>query len=162
MNYRIGQGIDTHQLKECTPLVIGGVSIPFHKGAKGHSDGDVLFHAIVDALLGSICEGDIGSHFPSNDEKWKDANSKSFLIHANQLVSENGFKINNVDSTIILQEPHVSPFIPEMRHNISQILNTDIKNISVKATTTDHLGFIGSGNGISATSIVMLKKINEH
>ena len=162
MNYRIGQGIDTHQLEEGTPLIIGGVSIPFHKGSKGHSDGDVLFHAIVDALLGSICDGDIGSHFPSNDEKWKDADSETFLIYSNQLVNENGFKIHNLDSTIILQDPHVSSFIPEMRKNISQILNTNIKNISVKATTTDHLGFIGSGEGISATSIIMLKEINEH
>ena len=162
MNYRIGQGFDTHQLELGTPLIIGGVSIPFQKGSKGHSDGDVLFHAIVDALLGAISEGDIGSHFPSNDTRWKDAESKTFLSHAHSLVNSYGYEINNIDSTIILQEPPISSYIPEMKINISKILNVELKNISVKATTTDNLGFIGKGEGISASSIVLLKEKNEH
>lgn len=162
MDYRIGQGADTHQLIEATPLIIGGVSIPFHKGSKGHSDGDVLLHAIVDALLGAISQGDIGSHFPSSDEKWKGANSLIFLKHAFSLVQEKGYKIQNIDGTIILQEPHVSKFIPKMIDNIATILEADKSQISVKATTTDHLGFIGNGSGISANSIVLIRKINEH
>ena len=160
MDYRIGQGTDTHQLVEGTPLIIGGVSIPFHKGSKGHSDGDVLLHAIVDALLGAISQGDIGSHFPSNDERWKGANSMIFLKHAYNLMKEMGYKIQNIDGTIILQEPHVSQFIPKMIENIATILESDKSQISVKATTTDHLGFIGNGSGISANSIVLIRKLN--
>ena len=161
MDYRIGQGLDTHQLVEGTPLIIGGVSIPFYKGSKGHSDGDVLLHAIVDALLGAISQGDIGSHFPSNDEKWNGANSSIFLKHAFSLVKEKGYEIQNIDGTIILQEPFVSEFIPKMVENIATILESNKSQISVKATTTDHLGFIGNGSGISANSIVLIRKINE-
>lgn len=160
MDYRIGQGTDTHQLVEGTPLIIGGVSIPFHKGSKGHSDGDVLLHAIVDALLGAISQGDIGSHFPSNDERWKGANSMIFLKHAYNLMKEMGYEIQNIDGTIILQEPHISQFIPKMIENIETILESDKSQISVKATTTDHLGFIGNGSGISANSIVLIRKLN--
>ena len=160
MDYRIGQGTDTHQLVEGTPLIIGGVSIPFHKGSKGHSDGDVLLHAIVDALLGAISQGDIGSHFPSNDERWKGANSMIFLKQAYNLMKEMGYEIQNIDGTIILQEPHVSQFIPKMIENIATILESDKSQISVKATTTDHLGFIGNGSGISANSIVLIRKLN--
>ena len=158
MSYRIGQGSDTHQLVEGTPLIIGGVSIPFHKGSKGHSDGDVLFHAIVDALLGSIGAGDIGSHFPSSDEKWNGADSSIFLKHAFELVKKKEYQIQNIDSTITLQEPHISKLIPEMKNNLKLILETDISNISIKATTTDHLGFIGRGEGLSANSIVLIKE----
>jgi len=160
LDYRIGQGTDTHQLVEGTPLIIGGVSIPFHKGSKGHSDGDVLLHAIVDALLGAISQGDIGSHFPSNDERWKGANSMIFLKQAYNLMKEMGYEIQNIDGTIILQEPHVSQFIPKMIENIATILESDKSQISVKATTTDHLGFIGNGSGISANSIVLIRKLN--
>ncbi len=161
MNYRIGQGTDTHQLETGTPLILGGVSVPFHKGSKGHSDGDVLFHALVDALLGTLGLGDIGAHFPSSEEKWKGADSSVFLKHAYSLIKEKGYEIENVDSTILLQEPHISKFIPEMKKNISKILDTDTSNISVKATTTDHLGFIGDGTGISANAIVLVKEIDE-
>jgi len=160
LDYRIGQGTDTHQLVEGTPLIIGGVSIPFHKGSKGHSDGDVLLHAIVDALLGAISQGDIGSHFPSNDERWKGENSIIFLKHAYNSIKEKGYEIQNIDGTIILQEPHVSEFIPKMIENIATILESDKSQISVKATTTDHLGFIGNGSGISANSIVLIRKLN--
>ena len=156
MPTRIGNGFDVHQLEAGTPLIIGGVSIPFHKGSKGHSDGDVLLHAIVDALLGSLALGDIGTHFPSDDARWKDADSRKFLEHAYTLIKENGFSVENVDSVIILQIPAVAPHLLKMRKNIAQILSTDLDQISVKATTTDNLGYIGKGDGIAATAVVLI------
>jgi 2-C-methyl-D-erythritol 2,4-cyclodiphosphate synthase len=153
---RIGNGFDVHQLEAGTPLIIGGVSIPFHKGSMGHSDGDVLLHAIVDALLGSLALGDIGTHFPSDDARWKDADSRKFLEHAYTLIKENGFSVENVDSVIILQTPSVAPHLLKMRKNIAQILSTDLDQISVKATTTDNLGYIGKGDGIAATAVVLI------
>tara|TARA_B110001454_G_scaffold151291_1_gene140615 strand:- start:490 stop:978 length:489 start_codon:yes stop_codon:yes gene_type:complete len=158
MSFRIGQGIDTHQLVDGYALVIGGVSIPFEKGSKGHSDGDVLLHAIVDALLGSISLGDIGQHFPSSDDRWKDANSSVFLSHTYSLLNEARYKIQNIDATIILQEPHISEYIPKMRTNIATILQMDKGTVSVKATTSDHLGYCGRGEGISATAIALVLK----
>ncbi len=156
MPTRIGNGFDVHQLEAGTPLIIGGVSIPFHKGSMGHSDGDVLLHAIVDALLGSLALGDIGTHFPSDDARWKDADSRKFLEHAYTLIKENGFSVENVDSVIILQIPAVAPHLLKMRKNIAQILSTDLDQISVKATTTDNLGYIGKGDGIAATAVVLI------
>ena len=156
MPTRIGNGFDVHQLEAGTPLIIGGVSIPFHKGSMGHSDGDVLLHAIVDALLGSLALGDIGTHFPSDDARWKDADSRNFLEHAYTLIKENGFSVENVDSVIILQRPAVAPHLLKMRKNIAQILSTDLDQISVKATTTDNLGYIGKGDGIAATAVVLI------
>ena len=156
MPTRIGNGFDVHQLEAGTPLIIGGVSIPFHKGSMGHSDGDVLLHAIVDALLGSLALGDIGTHFPSDDARWKDADSRKFLEHAYTLIKENGFSVENVDSVIILQIPVVAPHLLKMRKNIAQILSTDLNQISVKATTTDNLGYIGKGDGIAATAVVLI------
>ena len=158
MSFRIGQGIDTHQLVDGYALVIGGVSIPFEKGSKGHSDGDVLLHAIVDALLGSISLGDIGQHFPSSDDRWKDANSSVFLSHTYSLLNEARYKIQNIDATIMLQEPHISEYIPKMRANIATILQMDKDSVSVKATTSDHLGYCGRGEGISATAIALVLK----
>ena len=158
MQYRIGNGIDSHRLEEGVPLVIGGVSIPFQKGSKGHSDGDVLFHAIVDAILGSLSLGDIGNHFPSDNPRWKDADSKLFLEHVYKLMDEKRYSVGNVDATIILQEPVLSPHILLMRENISAVLSVDLEQISVKATTTDKLGFIGKGEGIAATASVLIKK----
>ena len=158
MSFRIGQGVDTHQLVDGYALVIGGVSIPFEKGSKGHSDGDVLLHAIVDALLGSISLGDIGQHFPSSDDRWKDANSSVFLSHTYSLLNEARYKIQNIDATIILQEPHISEYIPKMRTNIATILQMDKGTVSVKATTSDHLGYCGRGEGISATAIALVLK----
>lgn len=156
MPTRIGNGFDVHQLEAGIPLIIGGVSIPFHKGSMGHSDGDVLLHAIVDALLGSLALGDIGTHFPSDDARWKDADSRKFLEHAYTLIKENGFSVENVDSVIILQIPAVAPHLLKMRKNIAQILSTDLDQISVKATTTDNLGYIGKGDGIAATAVVLI------
>ena len=158
MSFRIGQGVDTHQLVDGYALVIGGVSIPFEKGSKGHSDGDVLLHAIVDALLGSISLGDIGLHFPSSNDRWKDANSSVFLSHTYSLLNEARYKIQNIDATIILQEPHISEYIPKMRTNIATILQMDKGTVSVKATTSDHLGYCGRGEGISATAIALVLK----
>ena len=126
MPTRIGNGFDVHQLEAGTPLIIGGVSIPFHKGSKGYSDGDVLYHAMVDALLGSLALGDIGMHFRSDDARWKDADSRKFLEHAFSLIKEKGYSVNNVDSVIILQKPVLAPHILEMRKNIAQILSTDL------------------------------------
>jgi len=158
MQYRIGNGIDSHRLEKGVPLIIGGVSIPFQKGSKGHSDGDVLFHAIVDAILGSLSLGDIGNHFPSDNPRWKDADSRLFLEHVSKLMNETGYSVENVDATIILQEPVLSPHILLIRKNISAVLLVDLEQISVKATTTDRLGFIGRGEGIAATASVLIKK----
>ena len=158
MQYRIGNGIDIHQLEEGIPLIIGGITIPSKNGSKGHSDGDVLFHAIVDAILGSLSLGDIGKYFPSANSRWKDANSRIFLKRACKLMYDKGYLIENVDTTIILQEPTISPHIVHMRDNIASILSADLDKISVKATTTDKLGFIGKGEGIAATASVLIKK----
>ena len=156
MGVRIGQGIDAHQLEEGTPLIIGGVSIPYSKGSKGHSDGDVLFHSIVDAILGALALGDIGEHFPSEDNRWDNANSKSFLEHVYNLMSDNGFSLGNLDATVILQQPKLISHIIEMRKNIASILHAEMDSISVKATTTDEMGFTGNGSGIAATAVVLI------
>ena len=160
MKTRIGQGIDVHQLVVGTPLIIGGVSIPFPMGSKGHSDGDVLYHAIVDAILGALAQGDIGQHFPSDNERWKNVNSRIFMEHAQDLMQENGYTAVNIDATIILQTPHISSYISEMRKNIASILSISINVISIKATTTDFLGFTGIGEGIAATAVVLLSNSN--
>ena len=161
MNNRIGQGVDVHQLVDGTPLIIGGVSIPYPKGLKGHSDGDVLYHAIVDAILGALSLGDIGLHFPSDDDRWKDVNSRKFLEQAQYLMKEKGFVAVNIDTTIIIQEPRLSSYIKKMRENIASILSISIDSISVKATTTDHLGFTGSGEGIAAIAVALLTETDE-
>ena len=158
MQYLIGNGIDIHQLEEGLPLVIGGVSIPYSKGSKGHSDGDVLFHAIVDAILGSLALGDIGKHFPSDNPRWKNADSRIFLEHACKLMGEKGYSVENIDATVILQVPVLNPYIEKMRKNIATVLSVDLNQISVKATTTDKLGFIGKGEGIAATASALIKK----
>ena len=158
MQYRIGNGIDIHQLEKGIPLIIGGVPIPFQKGSKGHSDGDVLFHVIVDAILGSLSLGDIGKYFPSDNSKWKNADSRFFLEHVFKLINEKGYSVENIDATIILQEPIISHHILQMREKLVSILLVDLDQISVKATTTDKLGFIGKGEGIAATASVLIKK----
>ena len=162
MSIRIGQGYDAHQLEEGTPLIIGGVSIPSSKGSKGHSDGDVLFHAIVDALLGALALGDIGSHFPSCDEQWEGADSGQFLVQANSLITKKGYSVSNVDATLILQEPRLSPHLLDMRKNIAAILALQLDDVSVKATTTDELGFTGKGEGLAASAVVLVVRKNEN
>tara|TARA_B100000945_G_C20400371_1_gene606997 strand:+ start:1377 stop:1853 length:477 start_codon:yes stop_codon:yes gene_type:complete len=158
MQFRIGNGIDFHQLVADIPLIIGGITIPYDRGSKGHSDGDVLIHTIVDAILGALTKGDIGVHFPSDNQKYKNANSILFLEYANNLVLENGYSIENLDSTVILEKPTLKPYILDMREKISSILSLNIDNVSIKATTTDKLGFIGKGVGIAAMSSILLKK----
>jgi 2-C-methyl-D-erythritol 2,4-cyclodiphosphate synthase len=158
MSFRIGQGVDTHQLVDGYALTIGGVSIPFEKGSKGHSDGDVLLHAIVDALLGSISLGDIGQHFPSSDDRWKDTSSSIFLSHTYSLLSEAKYKIENIDATVTLQKPNISEYIPQMVTNIANILQIEKDSVSIKATTSDYLGYCGRGEGISASAIALVLK----
>ena len=162
MHNRIGQGIDIHQLEVGTPLIIGGVSIPYSKGSRGHSDGDVLYHAIVDAIFGALGLGDIGRHFPSDNERFKNADSGEFLEYAQNLMYEKGFSLINIDTTVIIQEPPLSTYIIEMRKNIANILSISIDRVSVKATTTDHMGFIGSKEGLSAIAVVLLSKTDDN
>ena len=151
---RIGFGYDVHAFAENRKLILGGVEIPYSKGLLGHSDADVLVHAIMDALLGAAALGDIGKHFPDTDNSFKDIDSLVLLSKTKTILVQNGFEINNIDSTIVAQAPKVAPFIEEMRNNIARILDLDISSISVKATTTEHLGFEGRKEGISAYSAV--------
>ncbi|MBC8319591.1 MAG: 2-C-methyl-D-erythritol 2,4-cyclodiphosphate synthase [Bacteroidetes bacterium] len=153
---RVGIGYDVHQLVADRKLIIGGVTIDHKLGALGFSDADVLIHAIADALLGAAALGDIGQYFPDSDEKNDGLSGLVLLAEVANILSLNNFDIVNVDSTVILQSPKISEHIPEMRKNIAEILQIDIKSISVKATTTDHLGFAGRNEGIAAEAIVLL------
>lgn len=153
---RIGSGYDVHRLGPGRKLILGGVEIAYNKGLIGHSDADVLIHAICDALLGAAGLGDIGRHFPDTDRKFKDISSLLLLQDVNLLIKESGFSINNIDSTIIAQRPHLAEYIEEMRTNIADRLNLDKKRINIKATTTEELGFEGRGEGISAQAIALI------
>ena len=153
---RIGIGYDVHKLTENRKLIIGGVEIPFEKGLLGHSDADVLLHAIADALFGAAALGDIGSHFPDTDEKYKGADSLKLLEHVGKLLEENLYIIENIDATIIAQAPKMRPHIDTMRQNIADALEIDVSQVNVKATTEEGLGFTGSGEGISAQAICLL------
>ena len=153
---RIGFGYDVHQLVEERPLILGGVTIPYEKGLLGHSDADVLIHAIMDALLGAAALGDIGKHFPDTDPAYKDADSRKLLAQVSSLLSQEGFSIENIDATIIAQKPKLAGFIPTMVKNIQAVLGSDVA-VNVKATTTEHLGFEGRGEGISACAVCLLK-----
>jgi 2-C-methyl-D-erythritol 2,4-cyclodiphosphate synthase len=153
---RMGFGYDIHAFAEDRKLILGGVEIPFERGLKGHSDADVLIHAVCDALLGALALGDIGKHFPDTDPKWKDADSKIFLKETNKLVRENGYLINNIDSTIVLQRPKIAPFIEKMRSNLADVLDLGIDQISVKATTSEGIGFVGREEGAAAFATVLI------
>ncbi|AUA39025.1 2-C-methyl-D-erythritol 2,4-cyclo diphosphate synthase [Clostridioides difficile] len=153
---RIGLGYDVHKLTENRKLIIGGVEIPHDKGLLGHSDADVLIHAIMDSILGALALGDIGKHFPDTDEEYKGADSMKLLEHVYNLITSKGYKIGNIDSTIIAQSPKMAPYIESMRSNISKVLNTDIDNINIKATTEEGLGFTGAKQGIASQSICLL------
>ena len=155
---RTGIGYDVHRLSAGETLIIGGVTIPSDKGSVGHSDGDVLTHAVVDALLGSAALGDIGTHFPISNERWKGVSSLTFLSHVVELVNEAGFVITNVDGTVILESPRLSEYLHSMRQTLSSEMGLDTQNFSVKATTTDGLGFTGSGEGVGAVAIATLKR----
>ncbi|MCR5775258.1 MAG: 2-C-methyl-D-erythritol 2,4-cyclodiphosphate synthase [Lachnospiraceae bacterium] len=153
---RIGQGYDVHRLTEGRRLIIGGVEIPFEKGLLGHSDADVLLHAVMDALLGAAALGDIGKHFPDTDERYKDADSMKLLSEVSGMLSERGYQVINLDATIIAQAPKMRPHIDKMRENIAHMLNVGTDRINVKATTEEHLGFTGKGEGISASAVCLL------
>ncbi len=158
MAYRIGYGIDFHQLVEGRDLWIGGVNIPHTKGALGHSDADVLLHAICDALLGALALGDIGVHFPNTDEKYKNIDSKILLKQCNVLINEKGYSVVNIDSSLCLENPKIKPYVMQMCTTISDILNIAIEDVSIKATTTEKMGFVGREEGLVAYATVLLAK----
>ncbi|MCL1632366.1 2-C-methyl-D-erythritol 2,4-cyclodiphosphate synthase [Sporolactobacillus sp. CPB3-1] len=155
---RIGHGFDVHQFTEGRDLMIGGIRVPYELGLAGHSDADVLLHAISDALLGSIAEGDIGKHFPDTDEEYKDADSKVLLKEVAALVRAKGYEISNVDSVVIAQKPKLAHYIPEMCRVIANVLDIDVGQVNVKATTTEKLGFTGRGEGIASEAICLVEK----
>lgn len=158
MDFRIGNGYDVHALSEGESLWLGGIQIEHSKGTVAHSDGDVLIHAICDALLGALALGDIGKHFPDNDNNYKNIDSKILLKKCNQLILNKGYKIVNIDSTICAQQPKLMNHIPEMRDCISNILGVENHQVSIKATTTEKLGFVGREEGISSYAVVLVKK----
>jgi 2-C-methyl-D-erythritol 2,4-cyclodiphosphate synthase len=158
MAYRVGSGVDYHQLVEGRNLWLGGVRIPHHKGALGHSDADVLLHAICDALLGALCLGDIGVHFPDTDAAYKNIDSKILLKKTAELIKEEGYIIVNVDSTLCLQSPKIKPYVGQMQKIIASVLTLTEKDVSIKATTTEQLGFIGREEGLMAYATVLLMK----
>lgn len=159
MPFRIGFGVDYHQLTEGRKLIIGGINIPYHKGALGHSDADVLLHAICDAILGAAALGDIGQHFPDTDQQYKNVDSSILLKKTIELVTSHGYRFINVDSTLCLQEPKISPFVNSMREKIAGIIGTDLNTVSIKATTTEKMGFVGRNEGLVAYATVLLESL---
>ena len=153
---RIGYGYDVHRLVEDRDLIVGGVNIPFEKGLQGHSDADVLLHAIADGMLGALALGDIGTHFPDTDPAWHNANSVDLLSKVNNMVKEKGYVLNNLDATLIAEQPKFNPHIQKMQKIIAQTLQTKTENISIKATTNEKMGWIGRGEGIAAVVNVLL------
>lgn len=158
MMIRIGQGYDVHQLAEGRPFILGGVEIEHDRGLLGHSDADVLLHTITDAALGAIGGGDIGKHFPDTDPEFKDADSKKLLTHIWEYVKEQGYELGNVDCTVIAQKPKLAPYIEQMRESIAELLEADISQVNVKATTSEHLGFTGREEGIAALAVILLNQ----
>jgi 2-C-methyl-D-erythritol 2,4-cyclodiphosphate synthase len=156
--FRTGHGYDVHKLVEGRDLIIGGVKIPHEKGLLGHSDADVLLHAVMDSLLGAAALGDIGKHFPDTDERFKGADSMKLLEHVAHLINEKGYMIGNIDATVIAQAPKLAPYIETMRRNIADAAGCDIDAVNVKATTEEHLGFTGEKLGISAHSVCIISK----
>ena len=155
---RIGQGFDVHKFAEGRPLIIGGIAIPHEKGLTGHSDADVLLHTITDAALGAIGEGDIGRHFPDTDAAYKDADSAVLLEKIWELVKEKGYRLGNIDCTIIAQKPKMSPYIEQIRARVAELLEADVSQVNVKATTTEQLGFTGREEGIASMATILLVK----
>lgn len=155
---RIGQGYDVHQLAEGRPFILGGVEIEHDRGLLGHSDADVLLHTITDAALGAIGGGDIGKHFPDTDPEFKDADSRKLLTHIWEYVKEQGYELGNVDCTVIAQKPKLAPYIEQMRASIAELLEADISQVNVKATTSEHLGFTGREEGIAALAVILLNQ----
>lgn len=158
LNFRTGFGFDVHAFAEGRKLIIGGVEIPCDKGLEGHSDADVLLHAICDAMLGALALGDIGVHFPNTDPKWKDADSKLLLKQVNELINSRGYELGNLDCVLAMERPKISPYVEKIRNRISEILNTAADQISIKATTTEKLGFVGRTEGVVSFATVLLVK----
>ena len=158
MSFRIGFGIDFHQMVEGRDLWVGGIKIPHHKGSLGHSDADVLLHAICDAMLGALALGDIGVHFPPNDPAFKDIDSKILLKHCYELIKTKGYKIVNIDSSICLEAPKIKPYTADMQKAISEIVELTINDVSIKATTTEKMGFVGREEGLVAYATVLLQQ----
>ena len=154
--YRIGQGYDVHRLVEGRKLILGGVEIPWERGLLGHSDADVLLHAVMDALLGAAALGDIGAHFPDTDAQYAGADSAQLLLRVGELLRNAGWRVVNVDATVVAQRPRLAPYILQMRENIARALDIEIARVSVKATTEEHLGFTGRGEGVSAQAVALL------
>ena len=158
MSYRIGLGVDFHQLAEGKKLWIGGIEIPHYKGSLGHSDADVLLHAVCDAMLGALCLGDIGVHFPNTSAEFKDIDSKILLERTFALIQKEGYAIVNIDSTLCLELPKIKPYVLQMRETIARIVQLTVKDVSVKATTTERMGFAGREEGLMAYATVLLEK----
>lgn len=156
--FRIGQGFDVHQFAENRPLIIGGIEIPHEKGLIGHSDADVLLHTVADACLGAIGEGDIGRHFPDTDPAFKDADSAKLLEHVWAIVKEKGYELVNIDCTIMAQRPKMAPHIPSIQQRIAELLEADVTQVNVKASTTEKLGFVGREEGIATQCALLLQK----
>lgn len=156
---RIGNGYDVHAFGEGDFITLGGEKIPYHKGLEAHSDGDVLIHALCDALLGALALGDIGHHFPDNDMKFKNINSRLLLQHVIKIIQEKGYRLNNCDCTIVAQSPKLAPYIADMRNNLSEDLDVNINIVSVKATTTEKLGFVGKLEGIAVYAVILLESV---
>jgi 2-C-methyl-D-erythritol 2,4-cyclodiphosphate synthase len=156
--YRIGIGHDTHRLVESRPLILGGITIPFDRGSEGHSDGDALTHAIADAILGALCEGDLGVHFPDSDSQWKDADSMELLSRVVWLAHERGFEIANVDANVMIERPKLRPHVEAMRENLAKALDIEAGCVSVKAKTGEGLDAVGRGEAVIAQAIVLLQQ----
>lgn len=156
MGLRIGHGYDVHRLTEGRPLILGGVTVPYERGLLGHSDADVLAHAVMDALLGAVALGDIGGMFPDSDERWRGADSLRLLEQVTARLAENGWAIGNVDATVLAQAPKLAPHIPEMRRRLAAAMCIDVTQVSVKATTEEHLGFTGVGEGMACHAVALL------
>ncbi len=157
MALRIGNGYDVHAFAPARPLILGGVTIPFDRGLSGHSDADALIHAVVDALLGAAALGDIGRHFPSNDERWKNASSSVFLDCTYDLLQHHGWKIGNIDATLVAEHPKLAPYLQAMRAHLAEHLHVQLEQVSVKATTTDGLGFAGRQEGIACYAVALIE-----
>ena len=155
---RIGHGYDVHRLVSGRKLILGGVEIPYEKGLAGHSDADVLYHAVMDALLGAAAMGDIGRHFPDTDDAYKDIDSRILLKIVNNLLHEAGFRVENIDVTVIAQKPKLKDFIPQMVENIAMVLEIPISRVNIKATTEEHLGFTGDGSGMACHAVCLLNE----
>lgn len=160
-DFRTGFGYDVHQLAKDRKLILGGVEIPFHLGLSGHSDADVLLHAVCDALLGTLSLGDIGTHFPNTDKAYKNVSSLNLLKEVKQMIEERNYKINNIDCMLIMEEPKISSYISQMKNEIENILKIGIDRISIKATTNEKIGFIGRGEGIAAFATVSVVSLND-